>query len=278
MVPWPKWRPSYNLLVRCDKAGQPYWEAKWRDGGQQLKRRLGVAWLVADGQGRWERRPGRPPADVMDERRAHAAAVQTIARVAMELAERERLERERATARDRARARARVAAVAGGRAQGQAGDAARLRRAAARTRDPVRARHARDPRPADGRSRRSPDQAAAPRATCRRSCARSTTRGSRARNVNKHRQVLASMFRYACREDTHGLPSNPVLARPTSAPSHRRRHWTTTRSRGRRRWPSHGRRRASPRRARRARPPRSTSRTPSSTGSCSSPGCGWGRP
>jgi len=30
------------------------------------------------------------------------------------------------------------------------------------------------------------------------------------RNVNKHRQVLAAMFSYACRTDTYGLPSNPV--------------------------------------------------------------------
>lgn len=32
------------------------------------------------------------------------------------------------------------------------------------------------------------------------------------RNVNKHRQTLATMFRYACRVDTHSLPSNPVDA------------------------------------------------------------------
>ena len=30
------------------------------------------------------------------------------------------------------------------------------------------------------------------------------------RNVNKHRQVLATMFRYACRVDTYELPLNPV--------------------------------------------------------------------
>lgn len=34
--------------------------------------------------------------------------------------------------------------------------------------------------------------------------------GLTARNVNKHRQVLATMFGYACRVDTHELPSNPV--------------------------------------------------------------------
>jgi integrase len=30
------------------------------------------------------------------------------------------------------------------------------------------------------------------------------------RSVNKHRQVLAAMFAYACREDTYALPANPV--------------------------------------------------------------------
>jgi hypothetical protein len=45
---------------------------------------------------------------------------------------------------------------------------------------------------------------------------------SSARNVNKHRQVLAAMFQYACREDTHGLEVNPVLAadkRPEPPPA-----------------------------------------------------------
>ncbi|MBA3808936.1 MAG: tyrosine-type recombinase/integrase [Solirubrobacterales bacterium] len=30
------------------------------------------------------------------------------------------------------------------------------------------------------------------------------------RSVNKYRQVLSAIFNYACRVDTHGLPSNPV--------------------------------------------------------------------
>jgi integrase len=34
--------------------------------------------------------------------------------------------------------------------------------------------------------------------------------GMSARSVNKHRQVLAAMFGYACREDTYGLALNPV--------------------------------------------------------------------
>jgi len=34
--------------------------------------------------------------------------------------------------------------------------------------------------------------------------------GMSARSVNKHRQILAAMFAYACREDTYALAVNPV--------------------------------------------------------------------
>ncbi|MFP5365121.1 MAG: tyrosine-type recombinase/integrase [Thermoleophilia bacterium] len=213
---------SYNLLVRCDKAGQPYWEAKWRDGGRQFKRRLGVAWLVADGESGWERRPGRPPADALDERRAHASAVEMIARVAGELAERERLERERAnrpvTVRELAHEWLRwleeVRRV----------KPATLRDYGALLREPgipykrgTRVTHGRlmgglGDRPI--RQLRTRDVSAFLRAL--------DDEGLSARNVNKHRQVLAAMFQYACREDTHGLEVNPVLAadkRPEPPPA-----------------------------------------------------------
>jgi site-specific recombinase XerD len=38
------------------------------------------------------------------------------------------------------------------------------------------------------------------------------TEGVSPRSVNKNRQVLSAIFGYACRVDTHGLPSNPVAA------------------------------------------------------------------
>ena len=50
--------PVYNLIVRAGKGDQPYYEAKWRAGGRQLKRRLGPAWLEADGW--WLGAPPRP--------------------------------------------------------------------------------------------------------------------------------------------------------------------------------------------------------------------------
>jgi hypothetical protein len=34
--------------------------------------------------------------------------------------------------------------------------------------------------------------------------------GLTARNVNKHRQLLAVMFNYGCRSDTYALPANPA--------------------------------------------------------------------
>ena len=34
--------------------------------------------------------------------------------------------------------------------------------------------------------------------------------GTQPRSVNKHRQVLAAMFAYGSRTDTHALPFNPV--------------------------------------------------------------------
>src|SRR5439155_1111597 len=44
------------------------------------------------------------------------------------------------------------------------------------------------------------------------------------RNVNKHRQMLAAMFQYACREDAHDLPANPAAGadkRPAPPPAGR---------------------------------------------------------
>ncbi|WP_026911924.1 hypothetical protein [Patulibacter minatonensis] len=49
------------VTVRAGKDGTPYYEAKWRHDGRQVKRRLGRAWLDPDGQGGWRKRRGRTP-------------------------------------------------------------------------------------------------------------------------------------------------------------------------------------------------------------------------
>ncbi len=85
--------PSANLVVREHK-GQPFYEAKFRYGGAQVKRRIGPAWLEP-GQSGWQRRRGRVSDQAFDERRAHAAAAEIVAAHVAHAADRERLERER---------------------------------------------------------------------------------------------------------------------------------------------------------------------------------------
>jgi len=97
------------LLVEAAKAdgSLPYWAARWHDGDQYPKRRLGRAWLTPTGsrhakpdgktygnRGQWTQRRGRVPDGVLDER------------AAIELAKKERLERrERLAAEAAERAR-----------------------------------------------------------------------------------------------------------------------------------------------------------------------------
>jgi hypothetical protein len=225
---------SYNLLVRCDRAGQPYWEMKWRDGGRQLKRRLGAAWLVADGQGRWERRPGRPRANVLDERRAHAAAVETIALVATELAERERLERERAnrpvTVRELAHEWLRwledVRQV----------KPATLRDYGALLREPG-IPFKRGTRVTHGRLMGAHGDCSIKQLRTRGVPARARRREAQRAQRQQAPPVLAAIFQYPCREDTHGLEVNRSWP-PTSARSHRPRRSTTTSFTMSKRWPT----------------------------------------
>lgn len=65
--------PSPSLVIR-EHNGQPFYEAKFRHKGRQVKRRIGPAWLERDPAGGWRRHRGRVPDDRFDERRAHAAA------------------------------------------------------------------------------------------------------------------------------------------------------------------------------------------------------------
>ncbi len=88
--------PSYNLIVRAGKSGEPHFEAKWRTAGKQCKRRLGPAWLEAGEGGEWLPRKGRLKPGWLDERLAHALAREAIAAVEAELADAERVRREQA--------------------------------------------------------------------------------------------------------------------------------------------------------------------------------------
>ena len=72
--------PTAVSLVVRESNGQPFYEAKFRDGDRQVKRRIGPAWLSRDdASGAWTPRRGRVPADQFDERRAYARAAEIVA-------------------------------------------------------------------------------------------------------------------------------------------------------------------------------------------------------
>jgi integrase len=219
VVPWvivarsegsPVQAPSASLVVR-EHNHQPFYEAKFRYDGRQVKRRIGPAWLERD-QGGWRRRRGRVPDDAFDERRAHAAAAGIVAVYLADAADQVRRERERqargitfrelatsyiawlrdvkgakpATLRDHGY----VLAEPGtpykrgkgqllGHVMGAFGD------------QPAREITTRD---IDALLRTIADTRVSPRA------------------VNKTRNIIAAAFNYGMRESAFGLPSNPAMA------------------------------------------------------------------
>lgn len=60
-----------GLLIVSYK-GRPFYEAKWVHDGQQVKRRIGPAHLVTDGQGGWKKKRGPAPEGSFSEREAVA--------------------------------------------------------------------------------------------------------------------------------------------------------------------------------------------------------------
>lgn len=69
-------QPRSFLLIREHK-GTPFYEVKWQSpaqGGRQVKRRLGPAWLERDAVGEWVKSKGRTPAGHWDPRTAPGGA------------------------------------------------------------------------------------------------------------------------------------------------------------------------------------------------------------
>ena len=88
--------PTAALLLR-EHRGEPFYEAKFRYAGHQVKRRIGPAWLVRDATGGWVPRRGRLADGFFDERRAHIAGAELVAAYVKDFNETERVERERRT-------------------------------------------------------------------------------------------------------------------------------------------------------------------------------------
>jgi integrase len=87
--------PTASLVVRAHRR-EPFYEAKFRYEGRQVKRRLGPAWLTrGTGDGTWQQRRGRVADGYLDERRAHVAAAEAVDRFVTEQINAEEIARER---------------------------------------------------------------------------------------------------------------------------------------------------------------------------------------
>jgi integrase len=195
--------PVGSLLIRAS-GGRVFYEAKWRDSRRaQRKRRLGPAWLEARPGGGWTVRAGRVKPGHLDERRAHIEMARTIAEHEAEL-EREPLEPE-ATFDDAVLSwldylehekRAKPSTMRGYRTM-LCGPMPSLKRG-----QPRKARLMN----AFGGKR----LAGIATADVSRFLTELDRNGMTARSVNKHRQVLHSIFEYSKRRDTFGLRENPA--------------------------------------------------------------------
>jgi integrase len=204
------------VLVRAGAGGKAYWDARWRyrhsesEPWKLVQRRLGWAWQEQDQTGAWRKRHGRCPEGWLDERSANVAAVAAMEAHALELAmnaeQRRRKEEAGFTVRELARQWLSWLAEVRGAKPSTIADYAFL------LREPGQA-HRRGPGTSPGRimaafgDRRAADVTVREVSKFLRSL---DAEGLSPRNVNKHRQVLAAMFTYACREDAFNLPMNPV--------------------------------------------------------------------
>lgn len=189
------------LLVREHK-GAPFYEVKWRDfTGTQRKRRLGRAWVERDAEGEWAKRRGRTRAGYLDERRAWRLIPGVIEAHEEEL--RDAMPAVRQVLFDDAvkawliylqtEKRIKPSTLAG------------YRCLLAQPEERGRRRKARIMRAFGGRPLFEIKTK-----EIRRFLATLDREDISARTVNIHRQILHSIFEYARRKDSFGLPTNPA--------------------------------------------------------------------
>jgi integrase len=202
--------PNATIVIR-EHSGQPFYEAKFRHYGRQVKRRIGPAWLERDPDTDcWRRHRGRLPDDAYDERRAHVEAARLVADYVSEAANAERTERERrargVTFREVAHAYLRwLKDVRGAKP-------ATLRDHAYVLGEPgVPYKHG--SRTTIGHVMAALGDRPAARITTREIdelLATISATGVSPRTVNKYRCVIAAAFNYGAKPSTFGLPGNPV--------------------------------------------------------------------
>lgn len=204
-------KPTGAVLYRGGEgaaADVVYAVAKWRDStGRQRYRRLGRAWVEADGTGAWRKRRGRAADGFLDRRAAERAMDALIDEVEAELAVvAVRPDRE-ATFAD---------AVTAWREYAE--HTKRLKPATLRGYDSLLASPGERPRLGGQRVARimrafgDRKLASITTAEIETFLRRLDREGIDSRNVNAHRQALANVFEYAIRADALALPANPVRA------------------------------------------------------------------
>lgn len=203
--------PSPSLVIR-EHNGRPFYEAKFRHGGRQVKRRIGAAWLERDDAGTWRRRRGRVPDDAFDERRAHASAAAIVAAFISDATSAELREQDRKAAGVTFRELA-ASYLAWLR------DVKAAKPATLRDHGYVLAEPGTPYKRGEGEllghiMQAIGDRPARAISTREIDALLQTIAGTRvsARAVNKNRNIIAAAFNYGMRESAFGLPSNPALA------------------------------------------------------------------
>jgi hypothetical protein len=205
MTPNPTARP----FVR-QRATGPFWYGKWSRNGQPVIRALGRAWVEPDGEGRWRRKRGRPPQDVLTEAQA---AERMLTFVREHDAEQTLLERD---AEERRRRGVTFRELSGEylewleHVQGAKPSTLRDHRfLLAEPGQPHRRGHgasrgllmaALGGRPAREVTTREVEDL----------LGSISSTGVAPRTVNKVRQLVCAIFNYGMRQSTYGLPSNPA--------------------------------------------------------------------
>ena len=200
--------PSSALVVRSHN-GKPYYEAKFRDGVQQVMRRIGPAWLQQGPDGQWVPRRGRVPDGYFDERRAHVRAAEVVATYLAEGATRRRAAQQPATFRELAASYMHWLATDYG------AKPTTLRDHAYKLAEPGTA-HGRGAGVSEGRIMRAlgdmPAESITPDSV-RHLLSSLTADGLSARNVNKYRNLIAAIFNHGVRRETgrFKLAANPTV-------------------------------------------------------------------
>lgn len=198
------------LVIRTSKDGTPYWEAKWRLNGRQIKRRVpgGPAWAEQGPDGSWRPKAGRARTGTLSRDRAAVLAVGLVTEVAKQA----RAERELGAQASRAPMTFRRVSAE------WLGWVARVKGAKPSTledygfllREPGHP-FKRGNRVSEGRIMKAFGARDLREVTAREVEAFLSSledAGLKPRNVNKHRQVLCAVWEYACRADTYALPVN----------------------------------------------------------------------